>query len=98
MMIIAAALALASCATTPDSYPKARTSQTIARIEAAYLRVRGPAELTISRLPEPAASRARAALVIADAAFAIVRSDADPLVRAAAARDLVRAVAALASL
>jgi len=60
--------------------------------------VRGPAELAIARLPEPSASRARAALVIADAAFAIMRSDAPPLARAAAARDLVRAVAILAGL
>jgi len=98
MMIIAAAVALAGCATTAGTYPKAQTAATLERIEAAYLRVRGPAEQAIARLPEPSASRARAALVIADAAFAIVRSDASPLTRAAAARDLVRAVAILAGL
>ena len=98
MMVIAAALALAGCATAQGGYPKARTATTIARIEAAYLRVRAPAELAIARLPEPAASRARAALVIADAAFGVVRSDAAPLARAEAARELVAAVAILAGL
>jgi len=95
MMIIAAALALAGCVTTAETYPKARTAATIERIKTAYLRVRGPAELAIARLPEPAASRARAALVIADAAFAIVRSDASLPVRVTAARELVSAIAAL---
>jgi len=86
---LAAALALAGCA-TPAGYSKARTATE--RIDAAYQLARGPAVRLAARLPEPAAGRAIAIIAAADAALAIVNSDAPMIDRVRAADDLMRAV------